>query len=117
MEKQYETLNPKCIFGTSDTSEEKNGYYSFLQYTKWILPLYSSDNFLSGFQVLASGLRNLEELHLSYNKFNDNILSSLNGFSTLKSLDLSGNMLTGSTGLNGKIVNYSSLKITFPSKV
>jgi Leucine-rich repeat (LRR) protein len=117
MEKQYETLNPKCIFGTSDTSEEKNGYYSFLQYTKWILPLYPSDNFLSGFQVLASGLRNLEELYLNDNKLNDNILPSLSGFSSLKSLDLSENMFTGSTGLNGKVVNHSYLKITFPSKV
>jgi len=67
--------------------------------------------------VLASALRNLEELRLSYNKLNDNILSFLSGFSTLKSLDLSDNMFTGSTGLNGKVVNYSYLKITFPSKV
>ncbi|KAG6773081.1 hypothetical protein POTOM_020335 [Populus tomentosa] len=64
------------------------------------------------FQVLASGLRNLKELHLSSNKFNDNILSSLSGFSTLKSLDLSNNMFTGSTGLNGlrnlEILNLDS---------
>jgi Leucine-rich repeat (LRR) protein len=56
--------------------------------------------------VLALGLRNLEELDLSYNKFNDSVLSSLSGFSTLKSLYLSENMLTGSTGLNGKVVNH-----------
>uniref|UniRef100_A0A2K2AA73 Leucine-rich repeat-containing N-terminal plant-type domain-containing protein n=1 Tax=Populus trichocarpa TaxID=3694 RepID=A0A2K2AA73_POPTR len=56
-----------------------------------------------GFQVLASGLRNLEKLYLHYNKFNDSILSSLSGFSTLKSLDLSDNRFTGSTGLNGKV--------------
>jgi Leucine-rich repeat (LRR) protein len=66
-------------------------------------------NFLSGFQVLASGLRNLEELYLGSNKFNDSILSSLSGFSTLKSLDLSANSFTGSTGLNGKVVNHSYL--------
>jgi Leucine-rich repeat (LRR) protein len=69
-------------------------------------PFFASDNLLSGFQVLASGLRNLEELDLSYNKFNDSVLSSLSGFSTLKSLYLSENMLTGSTGLNGKVVNH-----------
>uniref|UniRef100_A0A6M2EZK9 Leucine-rich repeat-containing N-terminal plant-type domain-containing protein n=1 Tax=Populus davidiana TaxID=266767 RepID=A0A6M2EZK9_9ROSI len=67
----------------------------------------------NGFQVLVSGLRQLEELDLSDNKFNDSILSFLSGFSTLKSLDLSGNMLTGSTGLNdslnGKVVNHSYL--------
>ena len=70
---------------------------------------FASNNFLSGFQVLVSGLRQLEELDLSDNKFNDSILSSLNGFSTLKSLDLSRNMLTGSTSLNGKVVNHSYL--------
>ncbi|KAI5587119.1 hypothetical protein BDE02_05G010400 [Populus trichocarpa] len=54
-----------------------------------------------GFQVLASGLRNLKQLDLSYNKLNDSVLSSLSGFSTLKFLDLSNNRFTGSTGLNG----------------
>jgi Leucine-rich repeat (LRR) protein len=67
--------------------------------------------------VLASGLKNLLSLHLSDNKLNDSILSSLSGFSTLKSLHLSYNMFTGSTGLNGKVVNHSYLKITFSSKV
>jgi len=67
---------------------------------------FASDNFLSGFPVLASGLRNLKELDLRVNKFNDRILSFLSGFSTLKSLDLSGNRFTGSTGLNGKVVNH-----------
>ena len=80
-----------------------------LQYTKWILPLYPSDNFLSGFQVLASGLRNLEELNLSDNKFNDSILSSLSGFSTLKSLHLSYNKFTGTINLKGRVVNHSYL--------
>jgi len=70
---------------------------------------FAFDNFLSGFQVLASGLRNLEELDLSYNKLNDSILSSLSGFSTLKSLCLSSNRFTGSTGLHGKVVNHSYL--------
>ena len=81
-----------------------------LQYTKWILPLYPSYNLLSGFQVLASWLRNLKDLYLRSNKLNDSILSSLSGFSTLKSLDLSNNSFTGSTGLNGKVVNHSYLE-------
>jgi len=67
--------------------------------------------------VLASGLRNLEELDLRNNKLNDSILSCLGGFSTLKSLHLSRNMLIRSTGLNGKVVNHSYLKITLTSKV
>ena len=70
---------------------------------------FASDNFLSGFQVLASGLRNLKKLNLSLNELNDNILSCLRGFSTLKYLNLSYNRFTGSTGLNGKVVNYSYL--------
>uniref|UniRef100_A0A6N2L0A1 Leucine-rich repeat-containing N-terminal plant-type domain-containing protein n=1 Tax=Salix viminalis TaxID=40686 RepID=A0A6N2L0A1_SALVM len=52
-----------------------------------------------GFQALAFGLRKLKILDLSYNKFNDSVLSSLSGFSTLKSLDLSGNYFTGTIGL------------------
>jgi Leucine-rich repeat (LRR) protein len=60
--------------------------------------------------VLASGLRNLEQLDLSYNKLNDSVLSSLSGFSTLKFLDLSNNRFTGSTGLNGKVINHSYLE-------
>ena len=75
----------------------------------YMLMFFAFYNFLSGFQVLASGLRNLEKLYLHYNKFNDSILSSLSGFSTLKSLDLSDNRFTGSTGINGKVVNHSYL--------
>jgi len=70
---------------------------------------FASYNLLSGFQVLASGLRNLEELYLRGNKLNDSVLSSLSEFSTLKSLDLSSNRFTGSTGLHGKVVNHSYL--------
>jgi Leucine-rich repeat (LRR) protein len=69
--------------------------------------IFASDNLLSGFQVLASGLRNLEELYLNDNKLNDNVLPSLSGFSSLNSLHLSNNRFTGSTGLNGKVVNHS----------
>jgi len=75
----------------------------------YLLMFFASDNFLSGFQVLASGLRNLEKLYLRYNKLNDSFLSCLGGFSTLKSLDLSNNRFTGSTGLNGKVINHSYL--------
>eukprot|EP00258_Populus_trichocarpa_P040902 XP_024456921.1 receptor-like protein 13 [Populus trichocarpa] len=63
--------------------------------------LTGSSTGINSFQVLASGLKNLLSLHLSDNKLNDSILSSFSGFSTLKSLHLSYNMFTGSTGLNG----------------
>jgi Leucine-rich repeat (LRR) protein len=49
-----------------------------------------------GFEVLSSKLRKLD---LSGNRFNDkSILSCFNGLSTLKSLDLSFNMLTAGSG-------------------
>jgi hypothetical protein len=73
----------------------------------YLLIFFASDNFLSGFQVLASGLRNLKELYLRDNKFNDSVLTSLSGFSTLKSLYLSGNRFTGTIDLKGRVVNHS----------
>ena len=70
---------------------------------------FASDNFLSGFQVLASGLRNLKELYLNDNKFNDSILTSLSDFSTLKSLYLSNNRFTVTIDLKGRVINHSYL--------
>jgi len=52
----------------------------------------------------TSHLRKLENLDLSYIIFNDSILSYLRGFSYLKSLNLSGDMLLGSTTVNDKVV-------------
>ncbi|XP_011009765.1 PREDICTED: LRR receptor-like serine/threonine-protein kinase GSO1 isoform X4 [Populus euphratica] len=49
-----------------------------------------------GFKVLSSRLKKLENLHLGGNQYNDSIFSSLTEFSSLKSLDLSYNQLTGS---------------------
>nr|XP_034929573.1 receptor-like protein 9a [Populus alba] len=49
-----------------------------------------------GLKVLSSRLKKLENLHLNGNQYNDSIFPSLTGFSSLKSLDLSRNKLTGS---------------------
>nr|XP_034894868.1 receptor-like protein 15 [Populus alba] len=51
---------------------------------------------LLGLKVLSSRLKKLENLALSDNQYNDSIFPSLTGFSSLKSLDLSANELTGS---------------------
>ncbi|KAG5244705.1 receptor protein [Salix suchowensis] len=63
-----------------------------------------------GFQALASVLRKLKDLRLSNNKFNDSILSSLSGFSTLESLDLSYNYFTGTIGFQGLASGLRKLK-------
>jgi hypothetical protein len=62
------------------------------------------NNSLAGFEIISSHLGKLENLDLSYNIFNDSIFSHMRGLSSLKSLNLSGNMLLGSTTGNGKVV-------------
>ncbi|CAK7340490.1 unnamed protein product [Dovyalis caffra] len=58
-----------------------------------------------GFQVLSSKLKKLEILGLTQNQFNESILSSLSGLSSLKSLYLSQNNLTGSAGFYGNTLS------------
>nr|TKR79515.1 hypothetical protein D5086_0000271750 [Populus alba] len=50
----------------------------------------------AGLKVLSSRLNNLENLYLIGNQCNDSIFSSITGFSSLKSLDLSYNEVTRS---------------------
>ena len=52
--------------------------------------------YLVGFQLLPMRLGKLENLDLRGNRLNSSILSILSGLSSLKSLDLSKNMFTGS---------------------
>jgi hypothetical protein len=61
----------------------------------------------AGFKVLSSRLKKLENLHLRWNQYNDSIFSSLIGFSSLKSLDLSYNKLTGSGIIHSFYLNAS----------
>uniref|UniRef100_A0A6N2KVW8 Leucine-rich repeat-containing N-terminal plant-type domain-containing protein n=1 Tax=Salix viminalis TaxID=40686 RepID=A0A6N2KVW8_SALVM len=65
-----------------------------------------------GVEVLSSQLRKLERLDLSYNGFNDNILPHLCGFSSLKTLNLSGNMVSGSTPCLRKLEVLSLNQLT-----
>ncbi|GLT49421.1 hypothetical protein SLA2020_229770 [Shorea laevis] len=55
------------------------------------------------------GLSNLEVLHLYNNSFSNTTLSSLKGFSSLKSLDLSGNKLKGILNIK-ELVALNNLK-------
>uniref|UniRef100_A0A6N2KWT3 Leucine-rich repeat-containing N-terminal plant-type domain-containing protein n=1 Tax=Salix viminalis TaxID=40686 RepID=A0A6N2KWT3_SALVM len=64
-----------------------------------------------GVEVLSSQLRKLERLDLSYNSFN-NILPHLCGFSSLKTLNLSGNMVSGSTTCLRKLEVLSLNELT-----
>ncbi|KAJ6912865.1 receptor like protein 21-like isoform X1 [Populus alba x Populus x berolinensis] len=58
-------------------------------------------------------LRNLEELFLDYNRFNDSALSSLKGLSSLKSLDIGYNQLKGSFNVTelDALINLESLDL------
>ena len=53
-------------------------------------------------------LRNLEYLGLNGNRFNDSALSSLKGFSSLKSLDIAYNQLKGSFNVTGNLIFFDS---------
>jgi len=55
----------------------------------------------AGLKVLSSRLKKLENLYLRDNQCNDSIFSSITGFSSLKSLDLSFNEVTGSGSFYG----------------
>ena len=63
--------------------------------------------YLVGFQLQPMRLGKLENLDLSGNQLNNNILSILSGLSSLKSLDLSDNMLTGSGIIHSYYLNAS----------
>ncbi|KAG4144017.1 hypothetical protein ERO13_D05G010150v2 [Gossypium hirsutum] len=62
-----------------------------------------------GFEKLSSKLNKLEILDLSYNYFNDSILTSLSKLSSLKSLNLAGNNFIGSNPIDG-LKRLSKLK-------
>ncbi|KAG5244633.1 LRR receptor serine/threonine-protein kinase [Salix suchowensis] len=65
-----------------------------------------------GVEVLSSQLRKLEWLDLSNNSFNDHIFPHLCGFSSLKTLSLSGNMVSGSTTCLDGLKNVEQLDLS-----
>ncbi|KAJ4831716.1 hypothetical protein Tsubulata_047724, partial [Turnera subulata] len=85
---------------------------SLFQNLKELRSLDLSGNHLvccsQGTGALSKELRNLEDLDLSWNNFNDSIASFLRGASSLRSLNIAGNSLSGSVHINGEVLN------TFP---
>jgi len=79
-------------------------FYAFISFQ------YAFEKHHAGLKVMSSRLKELETLHLYWNHCNDSIFSSLIGFSSLKSLDLSDNQLTGS--INSKLHSPLSRKLT-----
>ncbi|KAK2360991.1 receptor protein [Trifolium repens] len=73
--------------------------------------LVLSENNLSSKNIISSlnGLPSLKSLDLSGNSFGNNIISSLNGLPHLKSLDLSGTNLKGSLDISG-LLTLTSLE-------
>jgi len=74
--------------------------YFIIKYA-FMCHFYAFEEHHAGLKVLSSRLTKLENLDLRGNQCNDTIFPSLTGFSSLKSLDLSDNQLTGS--INSKL--------------
>ncbi|KAK3032233.1 hypothetical protein RJ639_035526 [Escallonia herrerae] len=66
---------------------------------------------IGGFGKLSLSLRNLEELHLDNNQLDNSILSSLHGFSSLKSLYLDENNLKGSSHAQDSTGGFRNLSL------
>jgi hypothetical protein len=64
----------------------------FLPFILHMVRLTYSNKSFAGIEVLSSQLKKLENLDLSFNRFNDSVLSHLCGFSSLKYLNLTRNI-------------------------
>ncbi|PPD76800.1 hypothetical protein GOBAR_DD26273 [Gossypium barbadense] len=95
----------------------------FLPFEK-LQSIFLRGNFITGcvanqgFERLSSKLDKLENLDLSNNHFNNSILASLSELSSLKSLNLAGNVFTRSNPTNGiemlsKLNNLETLDLSF----
>ena len=83
-------------------------FYHTISFYAFISFQYALEKHHAGFiKVLSSRLKKLENLYLSGNQCNDSIFPSLTGFSSLKSLDLSYNQLTGSGIIQSFYLNAS----------
>ncbi|XP_040952145.1 receptor-like protein 15 isoform X5 [Gossypium hirsutum] len=94
----------------------------FLPFEK-LQSIFLRGNFITGcvsnqgFERLSSKLDKLENLDLSNNHFNNSILASLSELSSLKSLNLAGNVFTRSNPTNGiemlsKLNNLETLDLS-----
>lgn len=66
---------------------------------------FDSKKSRAGSEFRSLRMKNLEVLDLSLNGFNNSIFSCLSGLSSLKSLNLASNQLTGSDHSNGTVLN------------
>lgn len=67
-------------------------FLSFILHMVRALRLTYGNNSFAGIEVLSSQLKKLENLDLSFNRFDDSVLSHLCGSSSLKYLNLTGNI-------------------------
>ncbi|KAG6774934.1 hypothetical protein POTOM_018352 [Populus tomentosa] len=91
-----------------------SGDYSILQYVSFDELQLTGFTGINSFQLQPMRLGKLENLNLSANQLNSTILSILNVLSSLKSLDLSLNKLTGSgfEVLSSKLRKLESLDLS-----
>ena len=92
---QNKVLSSSRLKNSKGLNQQVSKSYAFISFQ------YALEEHHAGFKVLSSRLKTLENLHLGGNQCNDSIFPSLTGFSSLKSLDLSYNQLTGS--INSKL--------------
>jgi hypothetical protein len=95
---QYVSFDELQLTGFTGINSKFHSLIRFLYQENWGLYIYLTINIMIALHHVWLSFHpwKLENLNLSANQLNSSILSILSGLSSLKSLDLSYNMLTGS---------------------